>query len=143
MLEPLNKERAFAAIADDLELPLVLLANPDPRVQLVQLGKISVALSSTNLTFRDLAERVVALRPAVMEHVAGAPRPVRKTPGPEPEVRFDEPREAVKPHQPVSPYTVLSNEELQSFGYRSRGPGYGYEGRENPGADVLPAPTEM
>ncbi len=31
MLKPLNKEAAFEAIAEDLELPLVLLPSPDPR----------------------------------------------------------------------------------------------------------------
>ena len=42
----------------------------------------------------------------------------------------------------IGPETVLSNEELKAFGYRTRGPGYGYQGASIPGADV-PPPTEM
>ena len=122
MLRPLNKEAAFQAIADDLELPLVLLANPDPRVRLVQLEKIGAALASTNLTFRDLAERVVAIRPAVMEPVVAAPAPMPKTPWPTSEIQVNEPGQAAKLYRSISAESVLTNDELRQLGGYRTGP---------------------
>ncbi len=126
MLKAQNKEAAFEAIADDLELPLVLLSNPDPRVRLVQLEKIGAALASANLTWRDFTERVVALRPAEAS--------VKPSNVPPPEWDMS----AVAPKRSDAPdaFTVMTNEQLKAFGYRSRGPGYGYEGTPIPEPDT-------
>lgn len=108
MLKPLNKESAFAAIAHDLELPLVLLSNPDPRVRLVQIEKIGAALLSTNLTWRDLAERVVA--PRTLE---GQPITAGSSPALMSTLRL-------RSEIAIDPAAVLSNDELQRLGgYRT------------------------
>ncbi len=120
MMRPLDKEKAFAAIVEELELPLVLLANPDPRVRLAMLEKIGAALASTNLTWRDVAERVVAPRPARVETLMAAPPPMPMASAwPVSEIHVEQPDPSRTPAEPLPGCRVLTNEQLSAYGYRS------------------------
>ncbi len=120
MMRPLDKEKAFAAIAEELELPLVLLANPDPRVRLAMLEKIGAALASTNLTWRDVAERVVAPQPARVEPLMAAPPPMPMASAwPVSEIHVEQPASLRTPAEPLPGGRVLTNEQLAAYGYRT------------------------
>lgn len=115
MTEPRDTAAAFDKIAGEVEPLLIRLGRGEPGAELETIrDEITALLDGAGLRWSDVAARVAAPSPSKAASAANVPPP-----------EWD--MSAVAPKRPVAPgaFTVMTNEELKAYGYRSRGPGFG------------------